>query len=100
MYIDDIIITGPNSSLIDEVVGQLKTCFALKALGSLNYFLGISVAKASTGLILSQEKYVTDILKKSSMDNAKALPTLMTFSISLSAHSSVPFDNPAFIVAQ
>jgi hypothetical protein len=38
--------------------------FALKDLRDLHYFLGTSVKRTSGGLILSQEKYVDDILKK------------------------------------
>lgn len=38
-------------------------------LGSLNYFLGISVVRSSTGLFLSQQKYVCEILDKANMRN-------------------------------
>lgn len=42
-YVDDIIITGPNSSLISSFINSLANKFSLKNLGNLSYFLGIEV---------------------------------------------------------
>ncbi|GJX28338.1 ribonuclease H-like domain-containing protein [Tanacetum coccineum] len=39
----------------------------MKDLGSLNYFLGIFVTRDSSGLFLSQKKYVVEILKRAYM---------------------------------
>lgn len=36
-------------------------------MGSLNYFLGISVTRDSTGMFLSQRKYATEILERAHM---------------------------------
>ncbi|GKC98540.1 ribonuclease H-like domain-containing protein [Tanacetum coccineum] len=38
-------------------------------LGSLNYFLGISVTRDSSGIFLSQKKYVVEILERAHMAN-------------------------------
>lgn len=60
---DDIVVTGN-----DEVeIARLKSClvkeFEIKDLGSINYFLGIEVAKSNQGFYLSQRKYVLDLLE-------------------------------------
>ncbi|GKB42738.1 ribonuclease H-like domain-containing protein [Tanacetum coccineum] len=44
----------------------LLTCYYL---GALNYFLGISVSRDSSGLFLSQKKYALEILDKAHMAN-------------------------------
>jgi hypothetical protein len=49
---------------------DLKQEFALKDLGGLHYFLGIEVNKCENGIILTQEKYVMDLLKNAGMENA------------------------------
>ncbi|GJX92675.1 ribonuclease H-like domain-containing protein [Tanacetum coccineum] len=43
--------------------------FAMTDLGSLNYFLGISVARDSSGMFLSQKKYAVEILERVGMVN-------------------------------
>jgi hypothetical protein len=49
--------------------------FELKDLGDLQYFLGIQVIKQGDGLVLCQEKYATDLLKKIGMQHCKAITT-------------------------
>nr|GEW68835.1 ribonuclease H-like domain-containing protein [Tanacetum cinerariifolium] len=43
--------------------------FAMTGLGSLNYFLGISVTRDSLGMFLSQKKYAVEILERAGMVN-------------------------------
>ena len=38
--------------------------FEIKQLGKLNYFLGIALAHSKQGIFISQQKYVTDLLKE------------------------------------
>lgn len=63
VYVDDLIITGSNSQEVEHVITQLKLLFALKVLGQLNYFLGISITSNASGLHLSQGKYTSDLLE-------------------------------------
>ena len=58
LYVDDIIITGNNSSLIDSFTRKLHSELATKDLGSLSYFLGLEASPAPDDLFISQLKYV------------------------------------------
>lgn len=69
VYVDDIIITGNNTKLINSLVRLLNFVFSLKDLGDLDYFLGIEVQRQRDGsLILTQSKYISDLLAKTKMD--------------------------------
>jgi hypothetical protein len=56
LYVDDIIITGNNMSLIDTFIRKLRHEFSMKDLGTLNYFLGLEVTHSATGIFLIQLK--------------------------------------------
>uniref|UniRef100_A0A2N9HHN1 Reverse transcriptase Ty1/copia-type domain-containing protein n=1 Tax=Fagus sylvatica TaxID=28930 RepID=A0A2N9HHN1_FAGSY len=58
IYVDDIIVTGPNSSSINSLISQLQQDFAVKDLGPLNFFLGVEAIQADQGLYLSQRRYM------------------------------------------
>ncbi|KAH9745524.1 hypothetical protein KPL70_004105 [Citrus sinensis] len=64
VYVDDIIITGSNSTKVQQVIQDMQKTFALKDLGELSYFLGIEVSKLQNGIHLSQAKYIADLLAK------------------------------------
>ena len=57
-------------------------------LGSLNYFLGIQITHTSTGLHLSQTKYLQDLLCRTQMQGAKSSSTPMTNGLKLSKFGS------------
>ena len=41
VYVDDIIVTGPDSHSISSLISSLQRDFTLKDLGTLHYFLGV-----------------------------------------------------------
>ncbi|GKD45666.1 ribonuclease H-like domain-containing protein, partial [Tanacetum coccineum] len=75
LYVDDIIITTSSESLLQQIIRSLHQEFAMTDLGSLNYFLGISVTRDSSGLFLSQKKYAIEILDRAHMDNCNPSQT-------------------------
>ena len=90
LYIDDIIITGNNSSLLDCFTCKLNSEFPTKDLGHLSYFLGLEATTTSDGLFISQLKYARDILTRAQLLNNKLVHTPMVVSQHLSA------DGPLF----
>ncbi|GKV51107.1 hypothetical protein SLEP1_g57782 [Rubroshorea leprosula] len=75
VYVDDILITGSNSAIISKLIHAMSTRFSLKDLGELNFFLGVEAIHTTTGLFLSQRRYIEDILHRSHMENSKAVST-------------------------
>ena len=73
VYVDDILITGSSTDLIQEVKAFLHTQFKLKDLGPLKYFLGIEVARSTTGFYLNQRKYALDLLRDTGLTASKPL---------------------------
>jgi histone deacetylase 1/2 len=86
IYVDDIIVASSVPSATTSLLSDLNKEFALKDLGDLHYFLGIEVNKVSDGIILSQEKYASDILKRVGMSDCKSVNTPMSTSEKLSVH--------------
>ncbi|GKE39237.1 ribonuclease H-like domain-containing protein [Tanacetum coccineum] len=52
-----------------QIIASLHKEFDMIDLGALNYFLGISVDRSSTGLFLSQRKYALQLLERAHMVN-------------------------------
>ena len=73
VYVDDIIVTGPSSTVCQAVIVQLSAQFSVKDLGDFHYFL--EVKRLSSGIFISQSKYILDLLKRSRMDGAKPCST-------------------------
>ncbi|KAL0322487.1 UNVERIFIED_CONTAM: Retrovirus-related Pol polyprotein from transposon RE1 [Sesamum angustifolium] len=71
VYVDDILFTGSSISNIDEVKAYLDHLFTIKDLGPAKYFLGLQLARSSHGLLITQTKYLTDILEDANLIDAK-----------------------------
>ncbi|GKE70321.1 nucleotide-binding alpha-beta plait domain-containing protein, partial [Tanacetum coccineum] len=54
---------GNNKGTIDNIICQLGSAFALKDLGPLNYFLGIEIVPHVFDILLSQKKYILELLQ-------------------------------------
>lgn len=65
---------------------DLDKDFALKDLGALRFFLGIKVNKVRNGFLLTQEKYVNDILRPVGMSDCKPVATPLSTSEKLSLY--------------
>ena len=75
MYVDDILIIGNYPILVTHVINIMDDKFYLKNCGELNYFLGIKVKHVTNGIILSQSKYILEILSDEDMTKCKGVKT-------------------------
>ncbi|GJW99734.1 ribonuclease H-like domain-containing protein, partial [Tanacetum coccineum] len=69
LYVDDIGRTASFEILLQQIIDSLHQEFSMTYLSSLNYFLGISVMRDSSGMFLSQCKHATKILERAHMVN-------------------------------
>jgi hypothetical protein len=51
-YVDDILLSGSNSLLLQHLIQLLSLEFKFRDLGTVHYFLGIEVTPTSMGLML------------------------------------------------
>lgn len=82
--VDDIIVASSTEKATTALLHDLKGEFPLKDLGQLHYFLGIQVTKVRDGIVLTQEKYVLDLLKKVGMSDCQGVSTPLSTSEKLS----------------
>nr|GEW38971.1 reverse transcriptase domain-containing protein [Tanacetum cinerariifolium] len=73
VYVDDIIVTD---------------------LGPLNYFLGIEIVLHVSDILLSQKKYILELLQSAGLSNCNPVSSPMVTSSSLSLDDSTAFFNP------
>ncbi|GJR37585.1 ribonuclease H-like domain-containing protein [Tanacetum coccineum] len=64
VYVDDIIFGSTKKSLCTEFGKMLHKKFQISSMGELTFFLGLQVKQKEDGIFISQDKYVTEILKK------------------------------------
>ena len=92
VYVDDLLVTGSNSSQVSYFISYLNSTFAIRDLGRLNYFLGIEVIHYGSRMHLNQHKYVQDLLAHTNMLDSKLAHTLGMLGRTLSQH-----DGPQFL---
>ena len=94
VYVDYIIITCNDDAMIAYIIHQLGSTFSIKYLVQLHYFLGIEVSSRNSYLILSQRKYILDILHCSSLKDCKPVQSPMTITQVLSIGDNPLLSDP------
>jgi len=78
VYVDDIIITGSSTPLVQQLTTNLNTAFSLKQLGHLDYFLGLEIKYLpNNSILMTQSKYIRDLLHKTHMAEAHSISSPM-----------------------
>ena len=67
--------------------------FEMSLLGELTFFLGLQVHQTTTGIFLSQAKYLKQILKKYGVEECKPVSTPMITGCNISSHDDSPMVN-------
>jgi len=93
VYVDDIVITGNDEQGIHQLKQHLSTQIQTKDFGKLRYFLGIEVAQSKDGLVISQRKYVMDILEETGLLKAKPVDTPMDPNVKLLPNQGEPLSD-------
>ncbi|XP_019170030.1 PREDICTED: uncharacterized protein LOC109165608 [Ipomoea nil] len=93
VYVDDIIMMGTDLVFIDSLLRRLSSTFKIRDLGKPTFFLGIETLSDGDGFVLSQRRYMADILSRAGMTVCKALATPASVT-KPATPSPDPFDNP------
>ncbi|CAA7062104.1 unnamed protein product [Microthlaspi erraticum] len=73
VYVDDLIYTGDNVSMMEEFKKSMQREFDMTDLGKMRYFLGIEVLQTTRGIHISQGKYALEVLKRFNMEDCNAV---------------------------
>jgi hypothetical protein len=77
VYVDDLIICGPNNRMISTFKEQMKKSFNMSDLGLLSYYLGLEVKQKTGEITISQSAYAEKILETSGMKGCNSVDTPM-----------------------
>ncbi|GJT62364.1 putative ribonuclease H-like domain-containing protein [Tanacetum coccineum] len=77
VYVDDIIFGSTKKSLCTEFKKVMHKKFQMSSIGELIFFLRLQVKQKEDGIFISQDKYVSEILKKFGFSDVKTASTPM-----------------------
>lgn len=91
VYIDDMMLTGPNENHIVDFKDELNLTFEMSNLGLLHHYLGIEFLHYENGgnALLLQTKYKETLLRRFGLEGCKLVATPMDTSLHLSIHDTL-----------
>ena len=75
LYVDDLIFTGNDSSMVAAFKKAMSSNFEMTDMGLMSYYLGLEVMQTGAGIFVSQKKYAADILKRFKMESCNSIST-------------------------
>ena len=75
VYVEDIIITRNDSTEIKGLEEHLDQSFQVKRLGPLKYILGIEFDRSSDKILMTQQKYILDLLEETKHIQCRIIDT-------------------------
>ena len=93
VYVDDILITGSNLSLINQLKYHLHRSFQTNDLGPIHKYLGVEFERSSQGLRMHQTAYAISILHMFNMQHCSPSHTPLPEGLTLSKETATPLVN-------
>jgi hypothetical protein len=91
-----MVFTASSSALLQRIVNDLRSKFAVMDMGDLRFFLGIDVQHTAARFYLSQGRYAEEILQQAGMANCKPASTPIDRKGKLSADGSPVADTKMY----
>ncbi|KAL4271938.1 hypothetical protein GQ457_13G028490 [Hibiscus cannabinus] len=90
LYVDDMLVTGPNKDHIEELKARLAREFEMKDLGPANKILGMQIHRdrSNRKIWLSQKNYLKKILSRFNMQDCKPISTPLPINFKVSSSMS------------
>ena len=97
LYVDDFLITSSSVARLSKIKFSLNKAFTMIDLGLLRQFIGLKVRQKTLGIMISQYRYSSDMLKRFHMDDCKEPPFHFLSGIKLKEGGSTPLvDNTLY----
>jgi hypothetical protein len=77
VYVDDLIICGPDKNKIAKFKEQMCRIFSMSDLGMLSYYLGMEVKQSPGQITICQRAYATKIVEQCGMTGCNPVDTPM-----------------------
>ncbi|KAL0380888.1 UNVERIFIED_CONTAM: Retrovirus-related Pol polyprotein from transposon TNT 1-94 [Sesamum angustifolium] len=90
----DYCLFTKKSELITEVKNYLDRLFTIKDLGVAKYFLGLEVARSPQGIVVTQTKYIKDIVTDTGLANARDATTPLPPGIKFTGSAGAKLTHP------
>lgn len=83
VYVNDIVITGSNLQIIEQLQQSLQSSFHMKDLGPPQYFLGLEVQQCPNGMLFYQHKYTQELISLAGLQDCNSVLTPMEVNLKL-----------------
>jgi hypothetical protein len=93
--VDDIVITGFDLQLIEQLQQRLKSSFHMKDLRPLQYFLGLRFQPCPNGTLLHQHNYTQELLSLVCLQDSNSVLTPMEVNLKLHQANGDLLSNPS-----
>lgn len=76
IYVDDIAVFSKCQETVDTIVNVIQSKYGARDLGEITHFLGVHIVRNPAGdIVLSQEAYIRELLKKYGLQECRATYT-------------------------
>ncbi|CAM8889977.1 unnamed protein product [Rhodiola kirilowii] len=75
IYVDDIVFGSTSDELVKSFTKLMENEFEMSMVGELTFFLGIQVRQLENGTEISQQKYLSEVVKKYGLGGSKNVNT-------------------------
>nr|XP_016452318.1 PREDICTED: uncharacterized protein LOC107776883 [Nicotiana tabacum] len=94
VYVDDVLLTGTNLEEIKALKTFLRETFKIKDLGRLHYFLGLEILYKHDGVIITQRKFTSDLIKEFEFSHCTSMSSPLDPSTKLKASEGSLLTDP------
>lgn len=77
VYVDDLLLFGPDTKIINSIKDKLKKRFEMTDLGDAQHYLGVEIIRENDSILLRQTTYLTKVLERFGMDKCSTVASPM-----------------------